>query len=103
MNKEKFQKLSKSKNSFHRHCLQQNVCFYNGKDIFVDFIGRFENLEEDWKVVGQNLGIERGLPHLNKNKNKRSKNLYTTKTIDEVARIYEKDVELLGYEYRLHN
>ena len=37
----------------------------NGQ-IGVDFVGRFENLEEDWKIICKKLGIRKKLPHENK-------------------------------------
>ena len=102
MSKEDFSKLSPSMNSFHRHCLHQNICFYDGEDFYVDFIGRFENIKEDFKVVKEKLSLDRNLVHLNKGVSNK-KDFYTTKTIDAVGEIYKKDVELLKYEYRMHN
>lgn len=35
---------------------------------FVDFIGRYENLQEDWERVCEKLGRDNHLPHLNRSR-----------------------------------
>lgn len=32
----------------------------------INFVGKFENLEEDWKKIADKIGISSKLPHLNK-------------------------------------
>ena len=40
---------------------------YNG-EISVDFIGRFEKINEDWNIIQEKIGTNIKLPILNKNK-----------------------------------
>lgn len=42
------------------------LCDENG-NVLVDFIGRFERLEDDWNVICDRLGIDEPLPHANEN------------------------------------
>lgn len=70
--------------------------------IGVNFIGRFENLEEDFAKVCDRLNIPfNGLPHLNSTKHKHYSEYYTKKTKELVDRIYKKDFELFNYEMKL--
>lgn len=40
----------------------------------MDFIGKYENLEEDWAKVCKEIGISHKLPHLNKSEGKQKLN-----------------------------
>lgn len=66
----------------------------------VDFIGRMENLNEDFKKICQHLDLDvEDLPHLNKSVNKKYHAFYTDETRDLVARTYAPDIEFFGYEF----
>lgn len=74
---------------------------FNG-DVAVDFIGRFENLSEDYKHVCNQLKIPNAiLPHKIKSKysNISYKDAYNEKTKRAVAVYYKKDIELFKYEF----
>lgn len=62
----------------------------------VDFVGRFENLKDDWGYVADKLGITKKLPHNNKSTIK--KPTLTSQTKDLIREIYEKDFEVFGYK-----
>ena len=70
--------------------------------IVVDFIGRFENLEEDFKKVCEIIGIKEELPHSNKTDHKNYMEYYhyeeTKKIVDK---LYEKDIKVFNYEFCL--
>lgn len=71
------------------------------EEITVDFVGRFENLQQDFEQICQRLAIEpKVLPH----KNAINRNRHYTQFYDEESRIliedlYHRDIEYFGYEF----
>ncbi len=65
--------------------------------ISVDFIGKFENIEEDWNTVCERIGEPNDLQFINKGKHKYD-NLYTPESIKLVQEIFKKDFEMFGYD-----
>jgi hypothetical protein len=73
------------------------ICDYKGK-ILVDYIGRFENLEDHVKIISKKINKQIILPHFNKNeKENDSFTVYTTEMVQKVKNIYKDDFELLDY------
>ena len=74
--------------------------YFHFEDKPIDFIGRFEHYEEDWKVVQEKLGIKAKLPHENQSDRPQYTEFYRNKKlIDLVADFYARDIELYGYEF----
>ena len=66
----------------------------------VDFIGRFENLNQDFKYVCEKLNIEiEDMPHQNRTNHSEYQNYYNDKTIAKIKELYSKDMELFEYVY----
>lgn len=74
----------------------------------MDFIGRFENLKEDWnrlcikieKVSGKHIR-NKNLSHKNNGKHKQEGTynyLYTNQMKRKIKKVYEKDFKTYGYE-----
>jgi hypothetical protein len=81
------------------------VCGPNGKPM-ADFVGRFENLREDFARVAQEIGApELELPERNRkfaSEERGSRpyhDFYDARLRDMVYRRYEKDVETFGYTF----
>ena len=71
-------------------------------NVIVDFIGRFENLQEDFDKVCERINIpQRTLPHRNKReyKHKPYWEYYDDESIEIIRNLYKKDIEYFGYEF----
>jgi hypothetical protein len=77
---------------------KDNITDENGK-IIVDFIGRYETLEQDFKKVCKKLKIQANLPHINQSNKKDYREFYNEKMIKIVEKNFKEDVELFGYEF----
>lgn len=75
--------------------------FVSDKDgnVIVDRIGRFENLEEDFRVICKELGIACNLPHYNKTERKSYRDYYNDETRKIVSSWVQKDAEMFDYEF----
>tara|TARA_R100001509_G_C4808983_1_gene195774 strand:- start:191 stop:784 length:594 start_codon:yes stop_codon:yes gene_type:complete len=86
----------------------------NGNLSKINFIGRFENINEDWKKCVEGINehmksnprIDRKhyikyepLMHINKSKHKHYSEYYDAETRDEIAKIYADDIEKFNYDF----
>ena len=74
--------------------------------ICMDFIGRFENLLNDWEIIQTKIGVKKQvLPKTNDRASKKNrknsfyKERYSQNLIDLVGELYEEDVKLFGYSF----
>ncbi|RME34235.1 MAG: hypothetical protein D6794_10770 [Deltaproteobacteria bacterium] len=70
-------------------------------ELKVDFIGRFETLEEDFNKIKNRVKPQAKLPHLNRSSTttKDWKARYTPEMIEVVNDLYRFDFEVLGYPF----
>nr|VFJ51828.1 MAG: Sulfotransferase family protein [Candidatus Kentron sp. FW] len=67
--------------------------------IIVDFVGRYENLAEDFQKVCRTVGIEASLPRINQSVHQDYRAYYNDGTREMVAEYFKKDIELFGYTF----
>ncbi|KXI30820.1 sulfotransferase family 2 domain-containing protein [Paraglaciecola hydrolytica] len=70
--------------------------------IVVDFIGRYENLSEDFIQVQQRLNLKQlTMPHKRKAPKRDAdyRQYYSDETAEKVARYFAKDIRLLNYAF----
>lgn len=70
-------------------------------NVIVDFIGRYERLEEDFAQICQRIGVPGlSLPHLRKASERRDyRSYYTDELIELVSHHYQRDLDILGYGF----
>ena len=93
----------RSKSRFDKKSFIDNAVYLNIIDEEIDFIGKFENLKEDWRFVCNSIGMNekklnnhRHYKSFNKNHYSR---YYTDSTKQWVSERYKKDIERFGYKF----
>ena len=67
--------------------------------IDIDFIGKFETINEDYDQIRNAIGLETDLPHLNASKRKGYQSYYDAETREIVANWFREDIEAFGYQF----
>lgn len=78
---------------------QKDYLVSENDELLVNYIARYESLEEDFEKVCSRLGIEAQLPRLNVSNHIPYQEYYTTQTRDLVAKTFVRDIEYFGYEF----
>ncbi len=66
----------------------------------VDFIGKFEQLQDDFNMILQKLHLPVSpLPHLNKTDNRNYRTAYSDNDIEKVFNLYKTDIVYFKYDF----
>lgn len=76
------------------------ICDSRGK-IAVDYVGRFENLEQSYAFISKQLNLsDRKLPHSNSSKRQKDyRTYYGDRQAEKIATVYKQDIETFGYAF----
>lgn len=81
--------------------LQKSFVTDEENNILVDYIGKFESLNQDFEHISKTLNIPfQKLPHLNKTKEQGYASYFTPKTIRMVEEAFKQDIELFNYTFQ---
>ena len=72
------------------------------KDVKLDFLGKFENLNSDLTEIAYRLGINLGkLPKINTTEHGPFQEYYCQESKENIAKYYQVDFERFGYDHNL--
>lgn len=74
-----------------RHFKSQYSLIYKESILPIDFIGRYENINEEFKIIQKRFNLD-PLPHLNPSGKKNWRSAYTPELVNIVKKRYEKDL-----------
>lgn len=85
------------------HFQSQFAKLYHRGELQVDFLGKFENLAEDWLTIAKRFNFDPQLPHKMKSSNRRGvykdyRDYYTEELVHLVYNRFRADVEAFGYQ-----
>lgn len=85
-----------------KHFVSQYSILYQHQKLLVDYVGKIENIEQDWLMVAERFGFEHSIIRENISTPRESKRdyrlYYTQELADMVYQRYQNDFELLGYQ-----
>jgi len=71
-----------------------------GDTLNLDFIGKVENINNDWEVLCKKINIQyQKLGHHSKNSHNNYITYYDNETIDIVSEWYKKDLQIFNYKF----
>jgi len=83
--------------------LQSNFIFDEQDKLQISFLGKLENINNDFADVCKTINIDNKLPHINESKHVEFKNYYSSKSEKLISKFYEKDFDLLKYQKKLYS
>lgn len=89
---------SKWLNDIHFAPQTEFLCDSKNK-LLLDFVGKYENLEEDLKIISENIGIKIQISHHRKTNHLNYRKYYDAETQEIIRNIYKDDLNLFGYSF----
>ncbi len=75
---------------------------YDDGELFIDWHGKVENIQKDWKILCDKISIPYSeFPHIKSGHTVKHhyKHYYTEELVEIVAHYYKRDLELFNYEF----
>jgi hypothetical protein len=93
--------IIKKENKYQQIKTTASYIMDENNNLMIDYVGRFENLKNEWEFICKKIGIKIDLPHKNKHSrnNKHYRDYYDDETREFVLKACEKDLEIFGYEF----
>ena len=80
--------------------LQKDFIYDESGRLLVDFVGRFENLQQDFDEICKRIPIPpTSLPLINTSQHRPYKDYYNNRTRDLVYNAFKTDIELFNYDF----
>jgi hypothetical protein len=77
---------------------KEMLCNEQG-EMLVDFVGRYENLADDFAYVCKVLNLQTAMPYLNKSQHRSYQSYYDAETRNLIAEHCKEDIDLFGYDF----
>ena len=77
---------------------QYFICDDNG-NMLMDYVGRFESLQDDVSFVSNKIRFNIDVKHLNRSFHNSYRDVYDDEMIDIVSVLYKNDIQLFNYEF----
>lgn len=71
----------------------------NHRGVGVDYLGFYENIEEDFNYIANRIGVAKTLQKRNSSSHSSYKQYYREATREIVRSVYRKDIERFGYNF----
>ena len=78
---------------------QKDFVYSQDGELLVDFVGKFERLDRDFRSICSQIGISASLPRLNVSNTRPYQQYYNEETNKLVMRAFEPDIHLFEYEF----
>ena len=75
------------------------LVWFEGRLAEFNFVGRFETLNEDFRYICDQLGIDRSLPHDFRMEREHYSVYYDRNTRKQVAKLAKADIKVFGYTF----
>lgn len=84
----------------HPHEVYDSLYYHEILDERIDFLLRFENLQDDFQSMLQKIGVTPvTLPHVEKRERGHYRDFYDPATKSLVEKLYRRDIKEFGYEF----
>lgn len=85
--------------STHWHAMPQADHLIVDGVVAVDFVGRVEALDDDWRAISERIGCDREIPRANASERGEYRQYYTDDLLAEVDERFRRDVDAWGYTF----